>query len=352
MEKLWLLPLLSITGLFFATACEDNPATSSADQSPETDVAPTEKISVLLVDGQNNHRWMETSPMLVRILEDSGHFVVTVSTSPPAPPRAPRKPKNATPEQEAKFAEQFEVWKAEAEKIKADSAAAFAEWRPVFSDYEVVISNYNGERWPKEVETAFEEYVAGGGGFVVLHAANNAFPDWTAYNEMIGLGGWGGRNELSGPYLRLRDGEWTRDMTPGRGGAHGRQHEYVVESQTDHPIVAGLPKRWLHVKDELYDRLRGPANNIAVIAAALASEDTGGSGEWEPVLMTLEYEKGLVFHTVLGDNANSMNGLGFQETLLRGTEWAARGEVSLTGGEVTELSEQSAALGSVLTGDE
>ena len=36
---------------------------------------------------------------------------------------------------------------------------------------------------------------------MVVHAANNAFGKWVEYNEMIGLGGWGGRNEDSGPYL-------------------------------------------------------------------------------------------------------------------------------------------------------
>ena len=33
---------------------------------------------------------------------------------------------------------------------------------------------------------------ARGGGFVSVHAANNSFPAWPAYNRMIGLGGWGG----------------------------------------------------------------------------------------------------------------------------------------------------------------
>ena len=48
-----------------------------------------------------------------------------------------------------------------------------------------------------------------------VHAADNAFPEWREYNEMIGLGGWGGRNEKSGPYVRWKDGEIVRDTSKG-----------------------------------------------------------------------------------------------------------------------------------------
>ena len=49
----------------------------------------------------------------------------------------------------------------------------------------------------------FVEYMRNGGGFVVIHAADNAFPDWPEYNEIIGLGGWGQRTEKDGfPKLR------------------------------------------------------------------------------------------------------------------------------------------------------
>ena len=74
-----------------------------------------------------------------------------------------------------------------------------SDFRPKFADYDVVVSNYNGDRWPKETEKDFEAYVNGGGGFVPVHAANNAFPEWPEYNRMIGLGGWYGRTEKSGP---------------------------------------------------------------------------------------------------------------------------------------------------------
>jgi type 1 glutamine amidotransferase len=292
-------------------------------------LSAAETIKVLLIDGQNNHAWRETSPVLVSILEKSGRFEVTVSTSPEAAPKAPRAPQKPDEAAKAKFAAEMKAWEEQVAAHKTGAAAAWAAWKPDFAAHDVVVSNYNGETWPEAVRGALEDYVKKGGGFVSVHAANNAFPEWAAYNEMIGVGGWGGRSELSGPYLRKRDGKWTLDPTAGRGGSHGKQHEFVVEIQDpEHPIVKGLPVKWLHAQDELYDRLRGPAKNVTVLGAALATVETGGSGELEPLLMAIPYGKGRVFHTALGHSTVSMGGLGFQETLKRGVEWAATGAVT------------------------
>lgn len=318
------------------TSCTDDDSAASA---------PAEPISVLLVDGQNNHRWMETTPVMVDILEGSGRFEVTVSTSPAAAPRAPRKGREDTPEARKKFAAAMKKWEAEKQAHKEKVAAEWEQWRPDFSSYDVVVSNYNGELWPEPVRAAFESYVSGGGGFVCVHAANNAFPEWKAYNEMIGVGGWGGRSELSGPYLRLREGEWVHDTSEGRGGAHGKRHEFVVEIQSsDHPVVAGLPGKWKHAEDELYDRLRGPAANVTVLAAAFSAEDTGGSSEYEPMLMAIDHGEGRVFHTTLGHDIVAMSGRGFAETLLRGTEWAATGAVTFPEIPADQLPEDRVAV--------
>ncbi len=284
------------------------------------------KLRVLIVDGQNNHQWATTTPLLRRILADSGRFTVEVSTSPAARPAPPRLPKDATDAQKAGHAAQLKEHEAAVAAHAARAPGEWARWRPAFSRHDVVVSNYNGESWPAEVRESFAAFVRGGGGFVSYHAANNSFPDWPEYNEMIGLGGWGGRNEASGPYLRFRDGKWTRDTTAGRGGAHGPQHEFIVEARhADHPVLRGLPPRWLHTKDELYDSLRGPANQVTVLASAYSER----SKENEPLLMTITHGKGRVFHTALGHAVEAVNGLGFQVTFLRGTEWAATGTVTL-----------------------
>ncbi|MEM7602655.1 MAG: ThuA domain-containing protein, partial [Verrucomicrobiota bacterium] len=214
-----ILPGLALFGaMLFIAACSE----SETAEEVKSD-AIEKKISVLLIDGQNNHNWVETSPVLVALMEQSGRFDVTVSTSPEGQPRAPRKPKEKTPESDKAFKEAIQAWQKKVAEVKAAAVPAWEAWRPDFAAFDVVVSNYNGELWPEPIQKAFEDYVSGGGAFVSVHAANNAFPQWSAYNEMIGVGGWGGRSELSGPYLRLRDGEWTQDKTEGRGGAHGRR---------------------------------------------------------------------------------------------------------------------------------
>jgi uncharacterized protein len=255
-------------------------------------VAHAAPIKVLLIDGQNNHAWKTTTPLIEKILEENGLCTVDVSTAPA-------------------------------------KGGDWAAWQPKFADYAVVVSNYNGELWPETVRAEFEKYVSGGGGFVPVHAANNSFPEWLAYNRMIGLGGWGGRNEKSGPLLRLRDGKWSPDTTAGNAGHHGKQHEFVLTTRApEHPIMAGLPAKWMHRQDELYDQLRGPAENVTVLASALAAKDTGGSGEEEPLLMAIPFGKGRVFHTALGHGIEAIQCVGFAVTLQRGTEWAATGKVT------------------------
>lgn len=256
-------------------------------------ITAAETLRALIVDGQNNHtNWPKTTQMMKTYLEQSGLFTVDVATT---------APKGADP-----------------------------NFKPNFAKYAVVISNYNGEEWPTETRAAFVDFVKNGGGFVVVHAADNAFPKWPEYNEMIGLGGWGGRNENSGPYVYLGDdGQLQRDASPGGGGHHGAQHDFtVVIRDVQHPITKGLPREWMHVKDELYDKLRGPATNMHLLATAYADPEKGGSGRHEPMLFTVTYGKGRVFHSPMGHGDYSQECVGFITTLLRGTEWAATGNVT------------------------
>jgi type 1 glutamine amidotransferase len=85
----------------------------------------------------------------------------------------------------------------------------------------------------------------------------------------------------------------------------------------------------MHTKDELYDRLRGPAEDLHILATAYSSPEFNGTGRHEPMLMTLQYGSGRVFHTALGHADYSMNCVGFVTTLQRGTEWAATGKVTI-----------------------
>lgn len=204
------------------------------------------------------------------------------------------------------------------------------KFHPKFKKYDLIVTTYFGDTWTEKTRKKFRKYIARGGGLVVIHAADNAFPDWQAYNEMTGLGGWAGRDEHSGPYVYIDgEGEVVIDNGPGKGGSHGPRHTFAVRIRDqDHPITKGLPTAWLHETDELYDRLRGPAKNMEILATAYSSEEKGGSGRHEPVMMTVRYRKGRIFHTTLGHSAQAMSCVGFMTTFIRGCEWAATGKVS------------------------
>jgi type 1 glutamine amidotransferase len=260
------------------------------------------RIKVMLLTGQSNqyHNWAVSSVAIKRMLEQAGKFEVTVVTSP----------------------------------AKGQDMSGF---KPTFAGFGAVVMDYEGDEWPAETKQAFTDYVGNGGGLVLVHAADNAFPTWKEFLEMSGVGGWGGRNESWGPKVRWRDGKMVLDSTTPGNAQHPALHDFVVVTRApEHPIMKGLPAEWLHARDEIYSQLRGPARNLQVLATASADPAMrNGTGENEPMFMTIQYGKGRVFHNTLGhvgpreqEPVQSLNSVGFIVSMQRGTEWAATGQVT------------------------
>ena len=145
---------------------------------------------------------------------------------------------------------------------------------------------------------------------------------------MIGVGGWGGRTEAHGPYVYVSQlGEVVRDNTPGICGKHGPRCDFIVTMRhASHPICHGLPGKWLHAYDECYAYMRGPAEELTILGTAVSSL----TDRAEPMLMTIQYHKGRVFHTTLGHDTKGLQCVGFITTFVRGVEWAATGGVTLS----------------------
>lgn len=253
-------------------------------------------IKVLLIDGQSAgpyHQWKLTTPVLKKELEETGLFQVTVATAPESP------------------------------------SGDFSQFHPDLNTYQVVVSNLDSPDWPQDLKAQFEHYMQNGGGLVVVHAADNAFPNWTAFNQMAGIGGWRKRNEQAGPMWYFQNGKLVPDRSPGNAGSHGLRVPFRVDTRDpEHPIMKGLPSAWMHYADELYSRLRGPGENMTVLATAYSDPSNHGTGHDEPMLMVLKYGKGRIFHTVMGHDAAAISCVGFMTTFQRGTEWAATGKVT------------------------
>lgn len=255
-------------------------------------------LRLLFIDGVHSHAtWPETGRVVRACLERSGRFQLTHVTVP------------------------------EPERFHTD----FAGYDAVLPYYCPVPSAERDPQWPDTTRVALERYVDGGGGLVIVHAASNAFARWPAYNRMIGLGGWGARDASAGAYLYLDEsGTRVRSNGPGPTGHHEPEFEYVIEARApEHPILRGLPPRWLHVEDEVYGCLRGPGEALEVLATSFSGKTADGTQRHEPVLMTIGYGAGRVFHTTLGHSAAALRCAGLQTLLQRGSEWAASGEVTL-----------------------
>jgi type 1 glutamine amidotransferase len=255
------------------------------------------RVPVMILDGESAgayHDWQRVSPVLKKMLDETGLFDATVVTAPPA-------------------------------------TGDFTTFTPDFGKFRVAVMNYDApdERWPADLKRSFEQYVSAGGGLVIVHAADNAFAGWPAFNEMIGVGGWRGRTETAGPYWYYTGGRLMSDSAPGGAGSHGRRVPFqVVARNTTHPIMRGLPRVWMHQGDELYARLRGPGKNMTVLATAYSDPANNGTGRDEPQLMVLTFGKGRIFHTTMGHDVHALSSVDFVATFQRGTEWAATGNVT------------------------
>jgi type 1 glutamine amidotransferase len=274
------------------------------------------KIRVLIIDGQNNHAWKQTTPVLKKALEDCG-FAVEVATS-PSQLQKPKAPKEKTEENLAKFEE--------LKRKYAEYLGEMEKFQPDLSKCDVIVSNYNGDQWGKKLSQDFDDGLKEGKfGVVIVHAANNSFGGWNEYRRIVGMGWYGAG---TGDRLLLDD-KGDRVIIP-KGKGDGPGHRYtgkfsVIVRDAKHPITKGMPMEWLHNNDELYDNMRGPIENVQLLATAYSK----GTKAHEPMIWTVSYGKGRVFHTPMGHDVNAMLCVGFQATLQRGTEWAATGAVTL-----------------------
>lgn len=299
----------------------------------------TKSLKALIIDGENNHGvWPMTTMMMKDYLEQTGMFTVDIERT-MYTWQGPHHNEVAGITDIKELLSVYKLPNVTTESVEEPKVDP--NYNPDFDKYDVIINNmgWKASTWKPEVRQKLENYLSKGGGMVVIHAANNSWGDWPAYNKMIGLGGWGGRSTESGPYVYYDEqGTLKYDKSEGACGSHGPQYEFVIDTRSpDHPIMKGLPSAWLHTKDELYDRLRGPAENMSVLATAYSDvegngppwdKSVSGTGRHEPMLWTVDFGAGRVVHNTLGHMDYSMECVGFITVLQRSAEWAATAGVT------------------------
>jgi type 1 glutamine amidotransferase len=220
------------------------------------------KARALIITGANNHNWKDTTALLEEILEQSGYFSVDVSDDPEAPLLSDRK---------------------------------------ALAGYQVIVLNFNrNARWTPEREANLLGFVKDGGGLVVFHASDNAFPGWDEYDKLVG-GTWRSKGS----------------SFPERGTFHPPYGPFVVTVvDADHPITEGIGASFT-TRDEMYTNLK-LQDNIHVLAVGKHE------GKPQPLLFVSNYGKGRVFQTALGHDVGAMKNPKFKDTLIRGARWASR----------------------------
>ena len=222
-------------------------------------------IQVLLISGKNNHEWQKTNPAFRKILEENGFFKVDITERPDTLNTA------------------------------------------VLKNYQVIASNWNAfpestRQWGEVAEKAIVDFVNKGGGFVLFHSASAAHYDWPEYQQMVGA-------------------------TWGKNTHHGQIAPFEVKIQnTKHPVTKGM--RNFVITDELWVEM-DQQPGIEVLCSAFAPSSNKGRDQDEPVLICRKQGKGRCFYLVLGHDVAAMQNLGWKTLMQRGTEWTAKGKVTI-----------------------
>jgi type 1 glutamine amidotransferase len=158
----------------------------------------------------------------------------------------------------------------------------------------VVFLNTTGDVLNAAQQTAFEQFIAGGKGFVGIHAATDTEYSWPWYHGLVGA------------YFN---------------GHPAVQQATVQVVNKLHPATAALPDAWVRT-DEWYN-FRGLKPGLVVLARLNESTYTGGThGADHPIAWYQAYGGGRAFYTGGGHTPESYQEPLFRQHLLGGLQYA------------------------------
>lgn len=261
------------------------------------------RIQALIITGRSSfeHDWKGTTNALRNMLEETGRFAVRVT-----------------------------------EEFRGATAATL-------EPYDVVLLNYCGrwfydepveERWGESAESALFAFCRRGGGVVVYHPT-----------LLLGAPEWPEFERLAGAALR-------RTPTPGRRSPVDAFRIRVVNRVS--PITRGMREFMWTFNDDMYTNLRWHpgTKDLQVLvtgyddAAAYAHALAGpkyppgrfsakrlaampGMNQEHPLVWTSRYGRGRVYSFALGHGPDALGYDALTSLLVRGTEWAATGAVTI-----------------------
>ncbi|MFD3533296.1 lectin [Streptomyces sp. NPDC058664] len=160
----------------------------------------------------------------------------------------------------------------------------------------VVFLSTTGDVLNTAQQTAFEQYVQGGGGYVGIHAAADTEYDWPFYEGLAGA--------LFHSHPAI-------------------QSATVKVEDRAHDATAHLAGTWQRT-DEWYNYRTNPRTTARVLASLDESSYSGGnmSGD-HPIAWCKDYRGGRAFYTGGGHTDESYTEPAFRRHLLGGIRWAA-----------------------------
>ncbi len=200
-------------------------------------------------------------------------------------------------------------------QVTINEDAAILE-TPAMAKYDLIIVNADRRdeefKFTAAQQEALLNWVKAGHGYVSIHGADNAAPDWLpAWRDMLG-------------------GVFSHVGLPDSKTKKGTFEIKIVNTQS--PITQGVSDFTL--KDELYYKIQ-----MRDGVEPLATTDYDG-GTW-PVAWTREYGGGRVFHTPLGHRDfgpgkdDPLQNPSLQKLIIQGIDWVAQGKLAgaTTGGK-------------------
>jgi type 1 glutamine amidotransferase len=188
--------------------------------------------------------------------------------------------------------------------ISTDNGAFFND--DYLSKFKVVVFlSTTGDILTKEQESAFERYVANGGGYVGIHSATDTEYEWDWYNDFVGT--------------HFRDHSLFPHTPEGT----------IVTERRNHYTTSHLPERWKKTEEwyNFKDSIRGKSGFeilLSVDESTYNVGETGGMDGDHPISWISEKAIGRMFYTALGHNPETFTQDNSMQHILTGIEWAGK----------------------------